>query len=759
MVFERATEFPTTEELPPRLPGPAVGLRVLQAHRRGLLPRRRGRARAPVHDLPPLQRLRPRRDARRRAGHRPRRAGPDPQVAHRPRRPLQIFGSGEQTRTLTHVDDIAEGIVTAMSSPAALNEDFNISASAGADRGRDRAHLLGGVRATTPTRSSSSTCPRSRSTCSAAGRRWRRPSACSAGRRRSACARASPRRSPGCAARRPWSADPRDGAATHAVRELFGRGSVYAAGYFVQVAAQVAVLPAVTRLLDRSEYGLVAVGLVVGLAAGGDRRQRAGHGRRAAAGSWARTGRPRRARWCRWSRWRPPASPWSRSCRDRCGRCRSVEVEYGPALRVAVWLSVAGALRAAAQELLRAERRAGRFVAVALVASVGGQVVGLALVAAGLGAAGYLAGLGIGNLVAAAAGGWSARSGCRGWTPLLALVALGGRLRRADRRRPRGERPARRGRPVRARAPERAGRRWAATTSRPRWGRSRSAPPPPSTWPGSRSCSAPGRRSAGRWSPRPAPPSPACSRSRARRSPCSRRSCWRSCCPAATTSRELGATSAVTAFAVMPFMSRQTSIVLLMQRQRTAPLAWATIPAAAISLGLCVVLVAAARAGRRGAGHRGRVLGAGRDPARAGRRGWSSIPSRRASSSALVGAGRRGVAARRARRRPGALAGRRARSSASAWPAGWPRRWLGSSGDRAVPAQPAGRRRRAQRRPAGERARPRGERVAADRRLGRRLAPARPSIRAWSWSTSAAAGAGRGRCRWPGTCARARPRR
>ena len=26
-------------------------------------------------------------------------------------RPLQIFGSGEQTRTLTHVDDIADGIV------------------------------------------------------------------------------------------------------------------------------------------------------------------------------------------------------------------------------------------------------------------------------------------------------------------------------------------------------------------------------------------------------------------------------------------------------------------------------------------------------------------------------------------------------------------------------------------------------------------------------------------------------------------------
>ena len=43
--------------------------------------------------------------------------------------PLEIFGSGEQTRTLTHVDDIADGIVTALDHPAAVNEDFNISAS------------------------------------------------------------------------------------------------------------------------------------------------------------------------------------------------------------------------------------------------------------------------------------------------------------------------------------------------------------------------------------------------------------------------------------------------------------------------------------------------------------------------------------------------------------------------------------------------------------------------------------------------------
>jgi UDP-glucose 4-epimerase len=44
------------------------------------------------------------------------------------RRPLEIRGSGEQTRTLTHVEDVAEGIVRAMSSGEGVNEDFNISA-------------------------------------------------------------------------------------------------------------------------------------------------------------------------------------------------------------------------------------------------------------------------------------------------------------------------------------------------------------------------------------------------------------------------------------------------------------------------------------------------------------------------------------------------------------------------------------------------------------------------------------------------------
>jgi UDP-glucose 4-epimerase len=44
-------------------------------------------------------------------------------------RPLLLSCAAEQTRTPTHVDDVADGIVTAMSSPQGRNEDFNIAAS------------------------------------------------------------------------------------------------------------------------------------------------------------------------------------------------------------------------------------------------------------------------------------------------------------------------------------------------------------------------------------------------------------------------------------------------------------------------------------------------------------------------------------------------------------------------------------------------------------------------------------------------------
>jgi nucleoside-diphosphate-sugar epimerase len=128
MVFERAEEFPTTEAYLPRCPVPksAYGFSKLTgeiycraAHDEFGLPFticRPFNAYGPG-ELP---------EAEPGIAH----AVPDlirkslPGVA-----PLEIFGSGEQTRTLTHVDDIADGIVTATAHPNGLNDDFNISAS------------------------------------------------------------------------------------------------------------------------------------------------------------------------------------------------------------------------------------------------------------------------------------------------------------------------------------------------------------------------------------------------------------------------------------------------------------------------------------------------------------------------------------------------------------------------------------------------------------------------------------------------------
>jgi UDP-glucose 4-epimerase len=128
MVFERATEFPTTEEhvWEVAMPRSAYGFSKLAGEVWC-------RAAFEEHRLPfticrPFNAYGP--------GEMP---DDEPGIAHAVpdlirkalsgQRPLQIFGSGQQTRTLTHIDDIADGVVTAMGSAAALHEDFNISAS------------------------------------------------------------------------------------------------------------------------------------------------------------------------------------------------------------------------------------------------------------------------------------------------------------------------------------------------------------------------------------------------------------------------------------------------------------------------------------------------------------------------------------------------------------------------------------------------------------------------------------------------------
>ena len=128
MVFERATQFPTTEEhvWEVAMPRSAYGFSKLAGEVWC-------RAAHDEHGLPfticrPFNAYGP--------GEMP---DDEPGIAHAVpdlirkcldgQQPLQIFGSGEQTRTLTHVDDVADGVVTAMAAAAGLHEDFNISAS------------------------------------------------------------------------------------------------------------------------------------------------------------------------------------------------------------------------------------------------------------------------------------------------------------------------------------------------------------------------------------------------------------------------------------------------------------------------------------------------------------------------------------------------------------------------------------------------------------------------------------------------------
>jgi nucleoside-diphosphate-sugar epimerase len=128
MVFERATQFPTTEEhlLDCPIPRSAYGFSKLagEVYTRA------------AHDEHGLRYTICRPFNAYGPGERP--ELDEPGIAHAVpdliakalahQRPLQIFGSGTQTRTLTHIDDIADGIVAAMT-PAGENEDFNISAA------------------------------------------------------------------------------------------------------------------------------------------------------------------------------------------------------------------------------------------------------------------------------------------------------------------------------------------------------------------------------------------------------------------------------------------------------------------------------------------------------------------------------------------------------------------------------------------------------------------------------------------------------
>ena len=127
MVFERADVFPTTEDALERTltPRSAYGFSKLAGEYYCRAARDEHGLRYAI--VRPFNAYGP--------GEHP---GDEPGIAHivpdlieralRRERPFPIFGSGDQTRTLTHVDDIAAGIAAALSEEAAIGEDFNVSA-------------------------------------------------------------------------------------------------------------------------------------------------------------------------------------------------------------------------------------------------------------------------------------------------------------------------------------------------------------------------------------------------------------------------------------------------------------------------------------------------------------------------------------------------------------------------------------------------------------------------------------------------------
>jgi peptidoglycan/LPS O-acetylase OafA/YrhL/O-antigen/teichoic acid export membrane protein len=180
-----------------------------------------------------------------------------------------------------------------------------------------------------------------------------------------------------------------------ALRRLFGRGSIYTLVLAVQMSVGLLVLPVVTRLLSPAAYGHVAAGVVVvlvisvvgaaGLPEAASRTyftQSDGH--RAAhrlivatlfiavavALVLELTG----------SEWAP-----------------LLGVRYAGVLRLAVWGGAAGSVMLGTQTLLRVMDRVWAFLSVALVASVGGQGIGLALTIALRSPTSYMAGLVIGT--------------------------------------------------------------------------------------------------------------------------------------------------------------------------------------------------------------------------------------------------------------------------------------------------------------------------------------------------------------------------
>jgi O-antigen/teichoic acid export membrane protein len=188
------------------------------------------------------------------------------------------------------------------------------------------------------------------------------------------------------------------------VRALLGRGSVYTFGLALQLSSAAVTLPIATRLLDRSEYGTVAVATFVLLILGAI----------AAAGLptviyrtyFAGDDGPRQARLLI-ALGVAPALLTVAVARASDGVWLPLlggELDQA-SVNIALWAVVPSVLVALCQSVLTAQDRATWFVALAVVSGPGGQVAGIAFTAVGGGGpAEYMTGVLGGYLVAAVLG-------------------------------------------------------------------------------------------------------------------------------------------------------------------------------------------------------------------------------------------------------------------------------------------------------------------------------------------------------------------
>ena len=188
-----------------------------------------------------------------------------------------------------------------------------------------------------------------------------------------------------------------------ALRRLFGRGAVFTMAMAVQMVAALLVVPIVTRLISVEAYGRVAAALVaysaVSIVAAAGLPEAASRTFFRDDGSGERDAH-------RLVVLTAAAAAAIALIADLTGPlwAPAFSLEYGSEARLAVWGGGALAVLLTVQSLLRAADRVWSFLALAALASLGAQGLGLALTAVYGTPTAYLAGLCAGTATAALVG-------------------------------------------------------------------------------------------------------------------------------------------------------------------------------------------------------------------------------------------------------------------------------------------------------------------------------------------------------------------